>query len=93
MARQYCRYCAHAVVTTQGSCWCEELKKEVSERTAVRADHLEQNAHRQGKERLQVFRVPGTRRLRPAPHLSPGAPTNRQRSNRSFFRGLTASFC
>lgn len=34
MARQYCRYCAHAVVTTQGSCWCEELKKEVSERTA-----------------------------------------------------------
>lgn len=34
MARQYCRYCAHAVVTTQDTCWCEELKKEVSERTA-----------------------------------------------------------
>ena len=49
--------------------------------------------HRQGKERLQVFRISGARRIRPAPHLSPGAPTNRQRSNRSFFRGLTASFC
>lgn len=34
MARQYCRYCAHAVVTTQGTCWCEELKKDIPERTA-----------------------------------------------------------
>lgn len=34
MARQYCRYCAHAVVTTQGTCWCEELKKDIPESTA-----------------------------------------------------------
>lgn len=34
MARQYCRYCAHAVLTTQDTCWCDELQKEVPERTA-----------------------------------------------------------
>ena len=32
--RQYCRYCAHAVVTTQDTCWCEELKKDIPESTA-----------------------------------------------------------